>query len=128
MYSSLNSVLLEGNLTRDPEARDIGDGKTVCTLSVACSQYFKKNEGHVEEVSFFDVDTWGALARNCAQYLEKGRGVRVIGRLKQDRWHDPEGRSRNRVKIIAQHVEFKPQRRKPEPDPEAASERLLQVV
>jgi single-strand DNA-binding protein len=128
MYSSLNSVLLEGNLVRDPEVRDLEAGKTVCKLSVASNSYYKKDDETHQEVSYFDVDAWGTLAKNCAQYLEKGRGVRVIGRLKQDRWHDADGKGRSRVKIIAKHVEFKPRPKQSDPEPEPASERLLEVV
>ncbi len=62
-----------------------------------------------QEVSFFEVTTWSRLAEVCGEYLKKGRGVRVVGRLKQDRWTDQEGKPHSRVHIIAEHVEFKPQ-------------------
>ena len=48
-------------------------------------------------------------AEVCGEHLEKGRGVRVVGRLKQDRWTSPEGQTRSKVSIVAEHVEFKPQ-------------------
>ena len=60
-------------------------------------------------VSYFDVTTWARLAEVCGEYLKKGRGVRVVGRLKQDRWTSPEGQGRSKVSIVAEHVEFKPQ-------------------
>jgi len=59
-------------------------------------------------VSYFDIEAWARLGSACAQNLKKGRGVRVVGRLKQDRWTDTEGKSHSRVKIVAEHVEFKP--------------------
>jgi single-strand DNA-binding protein len=62
-------------------------------------------------VSYFDVEAWAKLGLACSQNLKKGRGVRVVGRLKQDRWQDPEGKARSRVMIVAEHVEFKPQKR-----------------
>jgi single-strand DNA-binding protein len=65
-----------------------------------------------KEVSFFDVSTWAWLAEVCGEYLKKGRGVRVVGRLKQDRWTDPDGKPHSRVEIVAEHVEFKPQLKK----------------
>jgi single-strand DNA-binding protein len=49
------------------------------------------------------------LAEVCGEYLKKGRGVRIVGRLAQDRWTDPEGKPRSKVYIVAEHVEFKPQ-------------------
>ena len=54
------------------------------------------------------METWSKLADACRDHLAKGRGVRVVGRLKQDRWTDQEGKNRSRIKIVAEHVEFKP--------------------
>jgi single-strand DNA-binding protein len=65
-----------------------------------------------KEVSFFDVSNWTRLAEVCGEYLKKGRGVRVVGRLKQDRWTDADGKGRSKVFIVAEHVEFKPQIKK----------------
>jgi single-strand DNA-binding protein len=48
--------------------------------------------------------------------LKKGRGVRVVGRLKQDRWTSPKGQPRSKVSIVAEHVEFKPNPRKGDGD------------
>jgi single-strand DNA-binding protein len=81
----------------------------VCKFTVACSRQWKQDDEVQKEVSFFDVSTWTRLAEVCGEYLKKGWGVRVVGRLKQDRWTDPEGKPRSRVLIVADHVEFKPQ-------------------
>jgi single-strand DNA-binding protein len=59
----------------------------------------------------------------CGEYLKKGRGVRVVGRLKQDRWTDPDGKPRSRVEIVAEHVEFKPQIKKQDDDGKAEEEK-----
>ncbi len=106
--NSLNSVLLEGNLTKDPTFSLTPKGTSVCTFSVASNRYYKKGEERVEQVDFFDVETWSGLADNCKEYLFKGRGVRIVGRLKQDRWIDKNGDPKYKVKIVANHVEFKP--------------------
>ena len=118
--NNLNSVLLEGNLTRDPELRYTAKGTAVCRFAIACNRSYKQEDQRQEEVSYFDVTTWARLAEICAEYLVKGRGVRVVGRLKQDRWEDDSGNRRSRVEVIAEHVEFKPQRRdEAESSPEA---------
>ena len=106
--NSLNSILVEGNLTRDPELKTTPKGTSVCSFSVASNRFYKQDQEYQKEVSFFDVETWAKLAESCAEYLEKGRGVRVVGRLKQDRGQDQEGNPRSKVKIVAEHVEFKP--------------------
>jgi single-strand DNA-binding protein len=75
---------------------------------LASNRYFKQDEETQKEVSFFEVTTWARLAEVCGEYLKKGRGVRVVGRLKQDRWTNPEGQGRSKIQIVAEHVEFKP--------------------
>ncbi|SIQ38571.1 single-strand DNA-binding protein [Alkalispirochaeta americana] len=105
--NDLNSILMEGNLTRDPVLSSTPSGTSVCNFALGTHYRYKKNDEPQDETSFFDVEAWARLAENCAEYLKKGRGVRVVGRLKQDRWKDAEGQSRSRVKIVAEHVEFR---------------------
>ncbi|MGA2764830.1 MAG: single-stranded DNA-binding protein [Spirochaetia bacterium] len=107
--NNLNSLLIEGNLVRDPELSYTPKGTAVCKFTVASNRFFKQEQETQKEVSFFEVTTWARLAEVCGEYLKKGRGVRVVGRLKQDRWTDPEGKPRSRIYVIAEHVEFKPQ-------------------
>jgi single-strand DNA-binding protein len=112
--NNLNSILVEGNLVKDPELSYTPKGTALCKFTVGCHRMYKQDEETQKEVSFFDVTTWMRQAEVCAEYLKKGRGVRVVGRLKQDRWTDPEGKPHSRVLIIAEHVEFKPQLKKPD--------------
>ncbi len=106
--NSLNSILLEGNLTRDPDGKATPKGVPVCTFTIASNRFYNPGDGVQKETSFFDVETWSGLAERCSIELKKGRGVRVVGRLKQERWQDPEGKGRVKVKVVAEHVEFKP--------------------
>ena len=108
--NSLNSILLEGNLTRDPETKTLSTGSQVCNFSIASDRFYRQNENTEKEVYYFDVEAWARLGIACSQNLKKGRGVRVVGRLKQDRWTDSEGKQKSRVMIVAEHVEFKPQK------------------
>ena len=104
-----NSILIEGNLVRDPELKYTPKGAAVCSFSLASNRYFKQDEETQKEVSYFDITTWSRLAEVCGESLSKGRGVRVVGQLKQDRWTSPEGQARSKIQIVAEHVEFKPQ-------------------
>jgi single-strand DNA-binding protein len=63
----------------------------------------------VQEVSFFDVETFSKLAEGCNNLGHKGRGVKVVGRIKQDRWTDAESKPHSRIWIVAEHVEFRPE-------------------
>jgi single-strand DNA-binding protein len=81
-------------------------------MSLASNRYYKQDTGFEKEVSFFDIETWSKLAEACYAKGKKGRGVRVVGRLKQSRWNDPEGNPHSRVTIVAEHVEFRPEFKK----------------
>jgi single-strand DNA-binding protein len=105
--NSLNSILVEGNLTRDPVLATTPKGTAVCNFSLASNRYYRSDDELQKEVSFFDVEAWSRLAERCGDELSKGRGVRVVGRLKQDRWQSKEGEPRARIKIVAEHVEFR---------------------
>ncbi len=106
---SLNTVNMMGNLTRDPEIRYTPAGKAVCNLSIANNRIYTKNGEKVQEVSFFDVEVWGAMAENCTKYLKKGSGIIVEGRLRQDRW-EKDGKTQSRVRIAANNVHFMPKK------------------
>ena len=106
--NSLNSILVEGNLVGDPVMNKTPKGTSVCTFTVASVRYYKEDTEYKNETSFFDVESWASLAETCGEHLEKGLGVRIVGRLKQDRWQDKDGNPRSRVKVVAEHVEFKP--------------------
>jgi len=107
--NSLNSVLIEGNLTRDPELKYTPKGTAVCSFSVANNRSFKRGEEYQKEVSYFDVTVFAKPAEICNEHLKKGRGVRVVGYLRQDRWEGPDGTPCSKVYVIAEHVEFKPE-------------------
>ena len=110
--NNLNSILIEGNLARDPMFRSTPKGTPVCTFSLASNRFFRQDSGLEKEVSFFEVETWAKLAEACNNLGKKGRGVRVVGRLKQDRWTGNDGKPRSRITIVAEHVEFRPEFRK----------------
>nr|WP_319472491.1 single-stranded DNA-binding protein [uncultured Sphaerochaeta sp.] len=107
--NNLNSVLLEGNLVRDPERVELGENTSAMTkFAIAVNRFFRNAKAEaVEEVMFINVQAWGTLGKNCMIYLQKGRGVRVVGRLRQERWTDKEGGNRERILVVAEHVEFK---------------------
>lgn len=117
---ALNSVNIMGNLTRDPELKYTNSGKSVCNLSIANNRIYSSGGEKVTEVSYFDVEVWGAVAENCAKYLSKGRGVIVEGRLKQDRW-EKDGKTQSRVRIAANSIHFLPNRRDDNSGPKPVS-------
>ena len=107
--ASFNQVVIMGNLTRDVEVRHLQSGSAVAEVSVAVNRKWKdKNSGETkEEVGFFDVVMWGRQAEIAEQYLHKGSGLLVQGRLQQDRWEDKEtGKGRSKVKIVCENFQM----------------------
>lgn len=121
---SLNSLIIEGNMVREPVLKTTANGTDLCTFSIASNRNYKKDDAFVQETSYFDVETWASLAKLCGQNGAKGRGVRVVGRIKQDRWVGTDGKNYSKVKVVAEHVEFKPIF-KNEADKAAAKEEVL---
>ncbi len=107
--NQLNSLILEGNLVRDAVLSEPAPGFKKCTFSVGVNRFYKnrKNED-VSEASFFDVEAYGKTAEYCGSKATKGRGVRVVGRLKQDTWKDSNGKTASRIYVVAEHIEYKP--------------------
>lgn len=122
--NSLNSILLEGNVVRDPAIKETPRGTLVCSFSVASNRSYKQDDEYEQETSFFEVESWSKLAEQCSKHCLKGRGVRVVGRLKQDRWESQDGKKYTKVKIVAEHVEFKPQFRQKNADSDESGENL----
>ena len=118
--NNLNSILIEGNLVRDPLFRSSPKGTPLCTFSLASNRFYKQDTQLEKEVNYFDIETWAKLAENCYSLGHKGRGVRVVGRLKQDRWTGSDGKPRSKITIVAEHVEFRPEFRKTEKAAELA--------
>jgi single-strand DNA-binding protein len=112
LMSHLNSILIEGNLADDPVFRKTEKGTSLCTFSIASRHCYRQDFDLKKEIGFFDVQTWAKVAENCQELGHKGRGVRVVGRLKQERWKDSDGESHFRVVIVAEHVEFRPETKK----------------
>lgn len=105
----MNSVILEGNVTKDAEVKATPNDTKYCNITLAVNHYYKQRNGTtVEEVSFFDVLAWGKLAQACSESAKKGTGMRVVGRLKQDRWKNEEDKTRSKVILVAEHIEFLP--------------------
>lgn len=103
--AGLNSVVMIGNLTRDPELRYTPSGVPVCTLRLAVSRNFPNQQGEVE-ADFFNVIVWRNQAEKCAEYLTKGRQVAITGRLQSRSWEGPDGQKRSTVEIVADRVVF----------------------
>jgi single-strand DNA-binding protein len=107
MASSLNKVMIIGNVGREPELRYTPDGTPTTKFSVAVSRVWNTPEGErKEETEWFNVVTWRKLAETCGNYVYKGQKVYVEGRLQTRKWTDPQGVEKRFVDLIANQVVF----------------------
>ena len=107
--NALNQIIIEGNVVRQPEKKEFQNGIKVCTVPIAVNRYYKPQNGQsAEEVSFFDISTFGQLADACEKWCPKGRGIRVVGRLKQDSWKNEEGKTR-KMTAVQKRVQVAPE-------------------
>ena len=108
MSASLNRVFLMGNLTRDPELRQLPSGSSVCSFGLAVNRRFVNAAGATqEEVCFVDISVFGRSGEAVAQYLRKGSPAFVEGRLRFEQWEEREtNKKRNRLSVVAERVQF----------------------
>jgi len=102
---SLNRVQLIGNLTRDPEMKQIPSGATVTSFGVATNSTWKDQDGNKQEkVEFHNVVAWRNLAEICGQYLKRGSKVFIEGKLQTRSWEAEDGSKKYRTEIVADNM------------------------
>ena len=104
---SFNTIIIVGNLGRDPELRYTPQGTAVCHFSVATNERRRDKAGEQQDITtWFRVNAWGRQAENVSKYLSKGRRVYVQGRLHVEEWTDRDGKARYTLEVNASDVQF----------------------
>ena len=109
-----HTIILVGNLGRDPEMRYTPSGQAVTNFSVATNRQYTGSDGQlVKETIWFRISTWGKNAENCNQFLKRGSKVLVEGRLIPDAntggprvWNRQDGSPSASFEVSAQTVRF----------------------
>ncbi|MCK4176966.1 single-stranded DNA-binding protein [Aciditerrimonas ferrireducens] len=104
--SNGNTVVLVGNVTRDPELRWTATGQATTTFGLAVNRRWQNRQTQEweEATSFFDVVCWREMAENAAESLVRGSRVIVTGRLEQRSWETPEGERRSKIEVVADEI------------------------
>lgn len=98
----MNSVIMVGRLTRDPELRYVaGTGKPVCTFALAVDRPHTK-----DKTDFFNVVVWNKPGENAANYLKKGCLIAVRGYMATRNYEDKTGQKRWVTELVASEVEY----------------------
>lgn len=127
MASDLNAVTIIGRLVREAELKSLPSGSYVSKFSLAVNetQYVKDGENK-EHVSFIECVLFGKGAEIFCKYAQKGKRIGVIGRLRQSRWENAEGKTVSRIEIMTDHFQFLDSKsasdNQPQPDDKAMDE------
>ena len=101
----MNSVVLIGRLTRDPETRyTSGSQMAVCTFTIAIDRVTR--QGEEKKTDFPRITVFGKQAENCERFLAKGRLVGIQGRLQTGSYTNKDGATVYTTDVVADRVEF----------------------
>src|SRR5215213_1400502 len=105
---SVNKVIFVGNLTRDPQAKQLPTQTMVSEFGLAMNRKFKSPDGEDrEEVCFVDCAAFGRQAEVIQKYCKKGKSLYVEGRLRFDSWDDKNGHGkRSKLSIVVENFQF----------------------
>lgn len=119
---SFHTIIIVGNVGREPEMRYTPTGQPVTSFSVASSRSYTNQQGEkIDETIWFRVSAFGKLAETCNQYLHKGSKVLVEGRLIPDKnggpriWQRQDGSAGASFEVNANTVRFLSARGEAEP-------------
>lgn len=99
----INSVVLSGRLTKDPELRNTFSGRSVVSFTVAVNRRFQSEE---QKADFIPCVAWGKTAEVIAQYCSKGSQIGVEGRLQQRTYDNAQGQKVYVVEVLCNQVTF----------------------
>ena len=120
--ANVNKVFLIGNLTAEPEIRQLPSGDTIASFSLAMNRRYTNARGEqVEDTTFVEIDAFSRLADIIRQFVHKGDPLFVEGRLRQDRWVDKQtNQQRSRLKVVADNIQLLSSRSAGQPGSAAA--------
>lgn len=101
----LNVIAIMGRLSRDPELRQTGTGKSVTSISIACSRGRKDANGK-DLVDWIDVVAWDHTAEFVCKYFQKGSLIAIDGRLQSRTYKDRNGNNRTAIEVVASNANF----------------------
>ncbi len=100
----MNSVVLIGRLTRDPEVREAREGLAVARFALAIDRPVRS--GGEKQTDFPSIVVFGKQAENCEKYLKKGRLVAIQGRIQTGNYTNKDGVKVYTTDVIADRVQF----------------------
>ena len=100
----INSVVIMGRLTKDPELKTTQSGLSVVSFTVAVDRKYQK--GGERQADFLNVVAWRHTAEFVEKYFHKGYMIAVQGSIQTRKYEDKNGNNRTAVEIVADNVSF----------------------
>ena len=101
----INSVVLMGRLTYEPELRTTPNGLSVIRFQIACDRNYQA-KGEERKADFIDITAWRQTAEFISRYFHKGSMIAVEGSIQTDNFVDKDGNNRKSVTVVANNVSF----------------------
>jgi len=106
---NFNKAIIAGNLTRDPEVKNLPSGQSVASFGVASNRHYTDKEGNKQQsTEFHNIVAFGKRADVCSRYLKKGMPILIEGRLQTNNWQGQDGVKRYRTEIIMEFMQMGP--------------------
>lgn len=124
----LNQTVLVGRLVREPEVKELEDGKKVSNMTLAIPRSYKNENGEYE-TDFVDCVLWNGVAQSTAEYCHQGDVLGVKGRIQTDTYETEDGTKKKVTQVIAEKISFLSSHSKDreETEVEKASEKELEA-
>ena len=105
--ANFNKVILAGNLTRDPQLSYLPSNIPITKFGLAINRKWKNQNGEMrDDTCFVDCSCFGKQAETLNQYMSKGRGLLVEGRLQFQQWTAKDGAKRSKLEVVVERFEF----------------------
>lgn len=101
----INSVVIMGRLTYEPELKSTQSGVAVINFQVACDRNYQ-SQGQERQADFIDCQAWRKTAEFIDRYFHKGDMIAIEGRIETNNYTDKNGNKRKAVTVIVVNASF----------------------
>ena len=102
----LNHVVIMGRMVRDPELRQLDNGTSVTSFSVAVDRNYVDKTTNERQADFLNVVAWRQTADFVCKYFHQGDMIALEGSLQSRKYTDKDGNNRIAIEIVASNISF----------------------
>lgn len=102
----LNHVVIMGRMVRDPKLRQLDNGTSVTSFSVAVDRNYVDKTTNERQADFLNVVAWRQTAEFVCKYFHQGDMIALEGSLQSRKYTDKDGNNRTAIEIVASNISF----------------------